>query len=72
MNEWDVLKSVKMDRCTISIYRSNAALHKWMVEANYQIGESSKLVFTEEKPAYKRYYEALLLAVKWESEVWDE
>ena len=71
MDEWYELKKMAFDRCTITIYRSAWAMRKWMVEANYKDGQiPSQLVFENEGDAWRRFYDAAEIALKWDAEPW--
>ena len=73
MNEWQKIKGYTFDHSIITIYRSGAALRKWMVEAIYKSGATpSQLVFEDEGDAWRRFYDAVKQAVVWDAEPWNK
>lgn len=73
MNEWYELRSVKLDKAKVTIYRSNTAMRKWMVEARYNSEWShSQWIFEDEGEAWLGYYNSVRLAINWEEKPWRE
>ena len=73
MNEWYELRSVKLDKAKVTIYRSNIAMRKWMVETRYKSEWSpSQWIFEDEGDAWRGYYNSVRIAINWEEEPWRE
>lgn len=56
MNEWMILRQMKFDACTVTLYRSTWAMNKWKGETRQNTGETKTREIENEKEAWIRFY----------------
>lgn len=71
MNEWMILRQMKFDACTVTLYRSMWAMNKWKGETKYNTGETASIELENEKEAWRGFYIECRKALDKESARWD-